>query len=172
MIAVTLTNSDVIAITSVVIALLAFWATFWQAHMTRIHNMLSVAPMLEHRIESYTEDHLSLAIVNVGFGPGILEKVEFRDMSQGNQVLDADRLVDKLILAMQSSKAMWEQTNYIGETAFEPGKSSEIFRLKLSNQFPADKETLEKILKKIQMVIEYRCIYGKKRRYVAGLHFS
>ncbi|QEY73082.1 hypothetical protein [Pseudomonas denitrificans (nom. rej.)] len=53
------------------ISLLALAATWWQAHLARVHNKLSVRPQLEGH--SHWEDGVyGLEVRNVGLGPAII----------------------------------------------------------------------------------------------------
>lgn len=66
----------IIAAAAAIIALLAFVATVWQAHLTRTHNRLSVRPVLVSHRNRVTTDggtEISLVIRNCGIGPAIVK---------------------------------------------------------------------------------------------------
>ena len=171
MVSDSLNSSDLIAITSVAIALIALAATFWQAHITRKHNRLSVKPIIQHIIESYPDGHLSLSLVNVGLGPAIIDKIEFIDKIS-TIAINTEQLVDKLIIAMTNTNGNWSQTNFIGNTALEPGKVSEVFKLDLKPEHQEDYKILQNILDHTDLIVKYKCIYGNKKQYVTCLNVS
>ena len=60
-----------------VIALCAFGATFWQAHLSRAHNKLSVKPYLTTwTINAGNEGFYSLKVINNGVGPALIKTFE------------------------------------------------------------------------------------------------
>ena len=58
-----------------VIALCAFGATFWQAHISRVHNKLSVKPHLTLFIDNGQRGlEFNITLQNNGVGPALLTK--------------------------------------------------------------------------------------------------
>lgn len=62
------------------ISLLALAATWWQAHLARTHNKLTVRPQLEGH-SHWEGDVYSLEVRNVGLGPAVITaaRVYYRD---------------------------------------------------------------------------------------------
>ncbi|WP_156676000.1 hypothetical protein [Pseudomonas sp. Leaf58] len=57
---------------AILISLFALTATFWQAHLSRVHNKLSVRPHLAGH-SSYTDEGIyKFELRNVGLGPAII----------------------------------------------------------------------------------------------------
>lgn len=57
--------------TPIGVSLLALGAILWQAHVARVHNRLSVRPMLEGHSYSKSESY-SLEVRNDGLGPAVI----------------------------------------------------------------------------------------------------
>ena len=138
-----LSNSDVIAISSVAIALLAMFATFWQAHIARRHNRLSVRPFMEHRQERIPGQHVTVSIVNHGLGPATLTTVFFTVLSCPDK-LTIDDFLDRLVLAMKPTNGEWESVVFQGKNAIPPGREVPLIKLELT---AADDENLKIISK-------------------------
>ena len=159
-----LSNSEIIAVSSVAIALLALAATFWQAHISRRHNRLSVRPFLEHREERIQGEHISVSIVNHGIGPALLEEVYFT-VSPNTQRLDIDGLLDKIVLAMKPTKGAWECGTFSGKHVFPPGGITTVVKLELTLEDDENFEIINKILNDASIHIVYRSMYNELYRY-------
>lgn len=70
-----MTSSDIIATCSVLVAVLAFIATAWQAWLAHRHNRLSVRPLLVWHIGRYngqSSSGITYSVKNLGLGPAII----------------------------------------------------------------------------------------------------
>ncbi len=68
-------STDVIAICSVVVAAMAFLATWWQAWLAHRHNRLSVRPLLVWHIarnSTDTSSSIRYSVRNLGLGPTVI----------------------------------------------------------------------------------------------------
>ncbi|WP_332405968.1 hypothetical protein [Vibrio metschnikovii] len=89
-----ITNSDIIAISSVVVALVALVVAISQSYVTREHNVLALRPVLIIESESSLKDGISIRFRNHGQGPAFIKKVEYiidgksYDISSGNDYSD------------------------------------------------------------------------------------
>ena len=95
-----LTNSDVIAISSGVVALCALGTSIWQGYISRHHNLLSVRPHLEIVVSLSRDEGLRFRLVNGGLGPALLDSVSFIHREQWVSVETTDdylRLVNLMI---------------------------------------------------------------------------
>lgn len=86
------TDVDWAAWGAVLISILALGVTFWQAHLARRHNKLSVRPYLAGHT-SCSDTTYSLEIRNDGLGPALLTAVRvYRDgkliEGEGTQLVD------------------------------------------------------------------------------------
>ncbi len=89
-----ITNSDIIAISSVVVALIALVVAILQGHITRKHNLLTLRPVLTIESESSLKQGVSIRFRNHGQGPAFIKKVEYivdgksYSLSSGNDYSD------------------------------------------------------------------------------------
>jgi hypothetical protein len=67
-----LATSDIIALASIFVALLAFSSAIWQANLMRKHNKLSVIPLLAISVNMHNKFELTL--LNAGLGPAIIKE--------------------------------------------------------------------------------------------------
>ncbi|NAZ55683.1 hypothetical protein GL177_20575 [Vibrio toranzoniae] len=72
-----ITNSDIIAISSVVVALVALVVVILQGHVSRKHNMLTLRPVLIIESESSLKHGVSIRFRNHGQGPAFIKKLEY-----------------------------------------------------------------------------------------------
>ena len=68
-------HSDFIASAALVVAILAMTATFWQAHVARAHNRVSVRPHLDWGTGKYPDTPVILYLFNNGLGPAIIDSL-------------------------------------------------------------------------------------------------
>ncbi|EKF9135559.1 hypothetical protein ACPF4N_002999 [Vibrio cholerae] len=89
-----ITNSDIIAISSVLVALIALVVAILQGHITRKHNQLTLRPVLTIESESSLKHGVSIKFCNHGQGPAFIKKVEYvvdgksYSLSSGNDYSD------------------------------------------------------------------------------------
>ena len=166
-----LSNSEIVAVSSMAIALLALVAAFWQAHISRRHNRLSVRPFIEHYQERIPGEHISVSIVNHGIGPAVLEKVYFT-ISPNTQRLDIDELLDKIVLTMKPTKGAWESGTFLGKTMFPPGKITTVVKLELTLEDDENFMIISKILDDTSIHVVYRSIYNEVYRCSEALRLA
>ena len=153
------------------VALLALVATFWQAHISRKHNRLSVQPFVEHYQERIPGKHISVSIRNNGIGPALLEKVYFT-ISPNAQRLDIDELLDIIVLTMKPTKGEWETGTFSGKTTFPPGKMVTLIKLELTLEDDENFRIINKILDDTNIHIVYRCLYNHLYNYSEALRLA
>lgn len=86
-----LTNA--LGVAALIVALLAMWATFWQATIARRHNRLSVRPVLTFDAVLDCRDDgttLIVTVVNHGLGPAIV--IDCYAVAKGARVNRSDSL--------------------------------------------------------------------------------
>lgn len=159
-----LVNSDVIAISSAFIALLALVATIWQARISREHNRLSVRPMFHHVDERFWGEYVTLGIENAGLGPGMIDEIVFIDTETGSK-LKPREFVDSLALALTHTKGHYEESHLVGDTAFVPGEQWSIVKFTMVSEEDADFEALSEIFDRTEILLKYRCLYGCRYEY-------
>ena len=76
--------SDVVALSSIVIAVLALAVSVYQSMLTRQHNRRSVRPALQLRMRFRAGETAGLLLINAGIGPAVITG---STVSFGKQVL-------------------------------------------------------------------------------------
>ena len=80
-----MTSSDIIALSSAVIAICALFATAWQAWLAYQHNRLSVRPLLVWHIarkNSLVCPGIAFTVRNLGLGPAVIRERYFTKDNQ------------------------------------------------------------------------------------------
>lgn len=156
----------IIAAAAAIIALLAFVATAWQAHLTRTHNRLSVRPVLvSHRNRVITDGgtEISLVIRNCGIGPAIVKDRFFtvagqRFVHEG----DGSREVEALAVA-----ALGQRFNYVlrqhglpaVNSAIPPGGEQVIATVFLPNASSSTVDNLVEAIGNVKFLLPYESLY-------------
>jgi hypothetical protein len=163
-----LSNSEIIALSSVTIALLALITTFWQAHISRRHNRLSIRPFVVEYQERFPGEHISVSIVNRGIGPALVEECYFT-IPPNSQKLDIDGLIDKIVLQMKCKVPVDSET-FSGKTMLPPGKITSVIKFELTSKDDENFRIISKILDDVSIHIVYRSLYKELFRYSETLH--
>lgn len=166
-----LSSSDIITISSAVIATLALLATFWQAHIARRHNRLSIQPFLEHRQDRIPGEHISVSIINHGLGPALLESVFFT-ISSSKDKLSIDEFLDHILLAMKPTEGAWETGTFQGKSTIPSGKEIHLIKLELAATDDENFQIINDRLNDSTIHIVYRCLYGKHTVYSECLYVA
>jgi len=161
-------NSDIIAFSSVAIALLAMLATFWQAKIAREHNKLSVRPFVEHSQSRLHGGHISISISNHGLGPAFITNLRLIHDSF-EKPLNIVEYLDWVFEHIQLKDVDYEGTNITDETVVSSNKIITIFEFKLLDNQEHQFLFISEILDKTLIHINYRCVYGKTYSYHAPL---
>lgn len=154
-----LSSTDWIALSSAVIALIAFGYSVYQGRLQRRHQILSAKPMLEFHVSN--GDTL-LLIRNEGFGPASI--VSFTAEKEG-QVIDMTtgtgiKQFVESAMARFDEDFRYERTRFDSGTVFGVGKevSVVIARDHLSD---ASRQKITEGLSSLKLLISYKCIYGE-----------
>ena len=83
---------QIVAISSLCVAALAFAVTLWQGYLTRKHNRLSVQPRL--RVSLQLGERPGIYLQNVGFGPAVI--IDFLIALEGSDAVSAFDALDML----------------------------------------------------------------------------
>lgn len=162
-------NSDYIAISSAVIALLAMGATIWQAWVTRKHNYLSVRPLLVWYIERKNSSdgaELICLLRNKGIGPAIVTDRYFT--INGQRFKPTGIQTDEALQLVQT--ALGQKYKYDVKQWGLPGKNSailsqeEVSILHLSFSGMSH-ETLSLVMESMNYInfhLDYESLYGHK----------
>lgn len=156
-------NWEVItAISSGTVAILALGATFYQAHLMRLHNRISVTPKLTTWKTTRTESGnmlLALRVKNSGIGPAEITSFEiFIDQKKmnGEQTEPIEKAVSLL----------FPNTQYNPEYAFvaaghflAAGDEFDLVNLSFQKDHEPTTEQLKNFKDRARLVIKYRSMY-------------
>lgn len=166
-----LSNSDIIAISSAIIAVLALLTTLWQGYIARKHNRLSIRPFLEHRQARIEGQYVTVSIINRGLGPAMLESVFFT-ISSNRKKLTIDEFLDHIVLGMKPTKGAWETVIFQGKTSIPPGTEVVLIKLELTADDHENLRIIDERLNDATIHIVYRCLYGKRATYTESLNMA
>ena len=165
----TLQNSDVIAISSAAIAILALFATLWQAQVARTHSRLSVRPLVEHNFSRNHGDTLGFTLQNCGLGPAIIHELKLQPEYEAAWLSLAE--YREMLLAKFQDKGLLNESNtFTGHAAILP--NTEILMLRFSGfkESTGDFDLVLKAFRETTVRVIYRCMYGHEYSYSAILH--
>jgi hypothetical protein len=159
-----MTTTEVISICAVFIAALALIATFFQAHIGRKHNILSVKPHLTigHNVRQNGKP-IEYEITNNGLGPAIITYhaivIDGREYDLNNHLDDGPENLFKKI-GIDFTGRSWSMNVYPTDGALSAGKTEVILGFPschIDNEFTS---SLQSVLPRISFLIKYKCIYG------------
>ncbi|MDP2228974.1 MAG: hypothetical protein Q8J78_16030 [Moraxellaceae bacterium] len=152
-----LSNSDIIAISAVVIAALAFIATMWQGFLARQHNRLSVRPLIDFDFNKSPDTNISISIKNLGVGAAIIksihiisnEKTEYLNVDAITRLAKSYRMsFPKTIVAMIEPDSAIAAGQHITLIEFVDTASESQFR-----------SNVERLLADSRIHVKYECLY-------------
>ncbi|HGM8505710.1 TPA: hypothetical protein ACKQBN_004397 [Pseudomonas aeruginosa] len=147
---------DVTAWIAIAISILALISTFWQGHLSRTHNKLSVRPQLEGHSQ-WDGANYSLEVRNDGLGPAIIKsaRVYFKgELLSG----EGPPLIEKAFECVERCDLMRHEFFY---TPFilPAGKSVNVFLV----QYDEDIQEIEAYLGGLlRLEIDYESAYGER----------
>ncbi|KOO13204.1 hypothetical protein AKJ18_19795 [Vibrio xuii] len=158
-----MTSSDVIAICAVFIAILSFVSTAWQAWLMRTHNKMSVRPHVEIIGDYMRGNDISYIISNDGLGPAIISTVELTLNNERYEVKDYDDFKSALMkIDIDIDKLPHKIRIMEMNTAIGVSKNVLFMGFPKSGTDISMRLDLERKLKKMDITISYKCIYGKE----------
>lgn len=140
---------------SLIISLLALLATFYQAHLQRVHNQKSVKPLAEINLRD-RDGEMFVRISNKGVGPLIIDKVIF---TKGDK--QYERIQDCLDI---DPKAYFHfEVNDMNKKVIAPEGFLELFSNMLSPKESAEKiELFQKQLSVLHLKVQGHDIYNNE----------
>lgn len=142
----------------------AFGATFWQAHLARKHNKLSVKPYLTSWYTSNNEYH-QLKIVNNGMGPAQINSfnIYLDDKKIQAEYTDQNH---KCIEILFSGYTFEQYGSYLGVGYMMPAKEEKVLlAVKFTGNVMPSLDSIRQGAKRVKILIEYESIYGEKSTY-------
>lgn len=157
-----LETSNVIAIAAAVTAVISLGATFWQAHLTRVHNQLSVRPHLDWGSNlAVNGQPLTLELVNHGLGPAIISLCRIRAAGfdhDGKQI----EFPEPMKRAILASPFGVEWTTPTPGTPLPAGGKVALFKCHIGTGDPVRHEAAVAFLKDVSLDIAYSSMYGEQ----------
>lgn len=140
---------------AVAISILALGVTFWQAHLARMHNKLSVRPCLVGH-SSCSDDLYSLTVRNDGLGPAIITaaRVSVHGVLVEGQ---GGELVQKAFGEVEGVELIEHEFFYI-EFVLPAGHSISICKVRFLKEV-CDKDWY--LASKLSLEIEYKSAYNE-----------
>ena len=150
-----------------VIALCAFGATFWQAHLSRVHNKLSVKPYLTTwTINAGNDGFYSLKITNNGVGSALIKTFEMyvdekKIMGQPLELID-----NALVVLFPKYTVSVVDNSYLSYGyMMAPKDEHYLFKIQfLGSTFPSQAE-IEFARSRFKIIIQYESIYKEVFTY-------
>lgn len=162
-------SSDVIAIASVVVAILALFSTAWQAWLAHSHSKLSVRPLLTWSTSRVRHDNsfdVIFTLSNKGIGPAVVRERYFTRDGSNFQSSDSTRsAVDVLTAELLSPN--WRcniKTQALPgvDTAILPGEQIVIAHLAFQAEVFSEPERLNQLLDRVGFVVIYEDLYRER----------
>ena len=143
---------QIVAISSLCVAALAFAVTLWQGYLTRKHNRLSVQPRL--RVSLQLGERPGIYLQNVGFGPAVI--IDFLIALEGSDAVSAFDALDMLESPVPLNVNVLAKDDTIAP-------SEKITVLELKSSLP-NQNVMSVISEwaRLYISIEYASLYGQK----------
>lgn len=143
---------------TVVVAVCALVATFWQITTTRRHNRLSVRPLLKFTryYASAPDVNLGLYIENYGVGPAIIHSTTIKHASLGittNMWTEFNKILHETNFR---TRLHWYEPHDV-----VPAGKDHFYLILFDKNNVSGAEQFTKLLNEMDIVIEYSSIYGE-----------
>jgi hypothetical protein len=151
---------------SSIVAISALALTIWQAHITRQHNKLSVAPYLTTWSNADGENGFySIEIMNNGIGPALIKA--FQVFVDGVEIKgNESELVEKATKKLFSNYEYQSANCFLSNGYMMAEKNRhEIFSIKFIGQKKLNYKEYKQTIERARLVIEYESIYKDKFIY-------
>jgi hypothetical protein len=153
----------------IIIALLAFFATFWQAYISRRHNRLSVIPNLTtwtHQDDHEDGHHLSVDLLNNGVGPANIK--EFKVYVDGVQIAaDEEDLIEQALRALFSEYKfdLLHSSYFLPDYMMGAGEKRVLLHILFDRQSSPSREIVNQLMSKARLKIVYESIYQETKDF-------
>lgn len=150
----------VISVLSVVIALAVLFVAYWQGHLTRKHNRLSVTPKLQTHTsqnDSGNSGAIELTLTNAGVGPGIIKTIQLKKNGASideltNELVKAE--LEYLPLEIKHVRTGWIQPDYF----MSEKEPFSLVRIEFESTDP--QASAQSLLDKIRQIFDAYAIVG------------
>jgi hypothetical protein len=154
-------NSDIIAVTSAIVALCAFGVSVFQTYATIRHNKLQVRPIISIESSSDSSDKF-FAVHNLGLGPAIVNSITATFRSLDYDLLTQnglDTLTD-LVLGAKNGALDVFTICLQKDAAIAPGNCERIVVISKSTGTKHE-AFVEDFIQNTIIRIDYKCIYDQ-----------
>ena len=157
---VQITSSDVIAISSAVIALCALITTIWQGVVSRRHNRMSVKPVLDFDREVRPKEMFSISLKNHGVGVAIIQSIRIEN--NGKRLPFGADAVNEIAKDYPISLPSFEFSEIDPRTALSAGAEVLLFSVKLHGVNDDDRSALLKMFNESRIHVRYESVYKEE----------
>ena len=171
-----MTSSDVIATCSVAVALLAFFATTWQAWLAHKHNRLSVRPFLAWHINRDSSSDgatITYSVKNLGLGPAVVKDRYFtKDGARFATPTLATDEVSVFLSSVLENKLRYQLRTFglPGRGAAIPSQGEVVIgRIHFPGARTEQLDSFEEMAGDVDFHVEYESMY-QERFYFSALH--
>lgn len=154
-------NSDIIAVTSAIVALCAFGVSVFQTYATIRHNKLQVRPIISIESSSDSSDKF-FSVHNLGLGPALVNSITATYRGLDYDLLTQnglDKLTDIFLGAKNGTLDVFTICLQ-KDSAIAPGKEERIVVISKSDGTKYE-ASVEDFIQNTIIKVDYKCIYGK-----------
>jgi len=165
-----MSNSDIIAIASVVIAGLAFFTTVWQTWVGRQHSRLSVKPLLcwgTSRHVGQASLEISATLSNKGLGPALVKERYFQldgkhfALPQGSELSEIEALVEQIFPKDWERHIVSQSIPGVSGAIFQ-GTEITVVRILFKPRTGGFLAEIERIMDRVDFVVVYEDLYQNR----------
>ncbi|MDP5138737.1 hypothetical protein ORJ04_22585 [Rheinheimera baltica] len=160
-----MSNSDIIALSAVIIAALALLSTLWQGYLTRKHNKLSVKPLLHLNLG--TLNGLFIKLQSLGLGPALITKVVIISDGKRYENPSKDPYPEILSYLTTANYKYLFNMPVVG-SSYLPGSEINLLSLECENFSFEQKKELEAFHEQLYFELHYTSFYGGKELVCKG----
>ena len=155
----------IIAVASIIIAVVALVVAVWQGVITRRHNRLSVTPYLVVAcMVKSRKPQIELSLANRGLGPALIRKIRVK--------IDGEYVSNNVDLWLEHLKTLdipWEysQVDFPHEGSFIAADSKQsLLVVEINNDNFNSLELYKQLKERFQIEIDYESIYGEEYKFI------
>lgn len=151
---ITLTQSDWIALSAMIVAVFALFVTIWDSYQSRKHNRLSVKPFLGIGVDIHEKVEFTLS--NQGIGPAVIK--EFSVYFDG-KLLSKNPRADIYRDLLEGSIGKYKFHIPFEGACIKEGAEKSLLRVDYDDP-KKNKQSIENFSNKLAFKVVYTSIYG------------
>ncbi|MCP5268115.1 MAG: hypothetical protein H6943_03635 [Zoogloeaceae bacterium] len=157
-----------------IVALLAMFATAYQAYVARVHNRISVRPQLATTSGTYTVPEgvrVTALLHNAGLGPAFIESFEILVGDKAHPVVNPDDVIALVSKSIGTRVIHWTCHVLRKGTLLRAGEDITVADILFSA--PKTLEAAEQFqtqVENLQLLVRYRSLYGERAEYDSRVH--